>query len=47
MGKTLRDLIGGTYTSSSTVTTAINAAETNAKSYTNSLLGEGFNNTDK
>ena len=47
MGKTLRDLIGGTYTSSSTVTTAINAAETNAKSYTNSLLGEGFNSTDK
>ena len=34
MGKTLRDLIGGVYDATNTVTAAITAAETSAKAYT-------------
>lgn len=53
-GKELRDMIGGTYDSSNTVTGAINTstatAESNAKNYakdyTDSLLGSDFSATD-
>lgn len=50
MGKELKDTIGGTYSSANTVaagiTSAAGNAETNAKNYTDSLLGTGFNTTD-
>lgn len=49
-GKELREMIGGTYNTSNTVTSAINTAastaENNVKAYTDSLLGAGFTTTD-
>lgn len=48
MGKTLKDMIGGNYSAANTVASAIaaaqNTAEANANTYTDSLLGEDFNN---
>lgn len=56
-GKELRDIIGGTYdpyntdqeartTVTSTIASASNTAETNAKNYTDVLLGQGFTTTN-
>ena len=56
-GKELRDIIGGTYdpnnpdssqrtTVTSAIASASSTAEANAKSYTDGLLGIGFNTTD-
>lgn len=50
MGKTLKDTIGGAYSPANTVATGItnaaNAAEANAKNYTDALLGNGFDSTN-
>jgi hypothetical protein len=50
MGKTLKDIIGGTYSTLNPVaegiSSAANTAETNAKNYANSIFGQGFDTTN-